>query len=134
MRSSCESEASDSDGELFFDRYITFIELYQVFERNFRTSAVSESTKQSFLTLVNHEEKFFSVDRYLRVLDAESRSDIVQHIKNVKSGSQQPSLDVFSRLYSRVWDKSSELLGSYQNYIINKHKVTSDNKSRKGVI
>ena len=134
VRNECESEGSDSDGELFFDRYLIFLEVYLDFESRHKSEPSSEATRQSFLSIANHEEKFFGVERYLKVIDSEMRSEIVNSIKKVKSGSLQPSPEMFSRLYPKVWDKSSELLGHYQNHIIEKHKVTKEAKPRKAVL
>ena len=134
VRNDCESEGSDSDGELLFDRYLIFLEVFLDFQSRHKADPTSEATRQSFLSIANHGEKFFGVERYLKVMDSEMRSEIVDKIKKVKSGSLQPSPEIFSRLYPKVWDKTSELLGHYQNHIIEKHKVTKETKPRKAVL
>ena len=49
------------------------------------------------------------------------RKEVLERIKNVKNGTDEPGPKVFTLLYPRVVDRLGELLGSYQNMLIRQH-------------
>ena len=123
-RDKCEPEGEDSDGVLLtLDRYLVFLELYVALDSEFRRNPRSENCMNSFLALVNHEEKFFGVERCLKCIDLEMRQDVIKDIKKVKKGDLTPSPEIFYKVYHKVNDKVLELLGAYQNYLISLNTI-----------
>jgi len=70
------------------------------------------------LEIANHQEDFFGRERCLKCLDTAMRKTVLLNVKNVKEGKESPSPAVFAIVYQRVVDRLLQLLGSYQNYLL----------------
>ena len=54
----------------------------------------------------------------MKCVDSGMRKQVLERIKNVKDGKDEPGPKVFTLLYPRVVDRLGEMLGNYQNMII----------------
>ena len=109
----------DSDGRpLSLERLAIFLELYVSLDQEFRSHPDSEHCHNLVVEIETHHEDFFGRERCLDCIDAGMRKATLERIRNVREGKEKPSPAVFAIVYQRVVDKLSELLGSYQNYLI----------------
>ena len=110
-----QSEGEDSDGvPLSLERYAIFIELFVSL-----TNAGDNGGHEAFMEIVNHKEKFLGNERCLKCVDAGVRKFVMSDIKKVKQGTMKASPQIFALVYQKVIDRLIELLGSYQNHLIN---------------
>ena len=110
-----QSEGEDSDGvPLSLERYAVFIELFVALG-----NAGDDGGHEAFMDIVNHNEKFLGNERCLKCVDAGVRKSVMSDIKKVKQGTMKASPQVFAPIYQKVVDRLIELLGTYQNHLIN---------------
>ena len=110
---------TDSDGRpLSIERFAIFLELYVSLDQHFRSQPDSEHCLNLVLEIENHNEDFFGRERCLDCIDTGMRKSTLERIRNVREGKEKPSPAVFAIVYQRVLDRLSELLGSYQNHLI----------------
>ena len=115
----------DSQGRpLSLERLAIFLELYVSLDQQFRSQPDSENCHNLLVEIATHKEDFFGRERCLDCVDAVMRKSTLERIRNVKEGKEKPSPAVFAIVYQRVVDKLSELLGSYQNYLVKQEKST----------
>ena len=115
----------DSDGRpLSLERLATFLELYVSLDQQVRAQPDSEHSLNLLLEIANHKEEFFGRERCLDCIDTGMRKITLERIRNVREGKEKPSPQVFAIVYQRVVDRLSELLGSYQNYLVKQEKST----------
>ena len=114
-----QSEGEDSEGKpLSLERLAIFLELYVGLDQQFRSQPDSEHCLNMVLEIANHQEDFFGRERCLKCLDTAMRKTVLLNVKNVKEGKESPSPAVFAIVYQRVVDRLLQLLGSYQNYLL----------------
>ena len=114
---------TDSDGQpLSLERFAIFLELYVSLDKEFRSQPDSEHCLNLVLEIDTHREEFFGRERCLECLDGVMRKTTLERIRNVKEGKEKPSPAVFAIVYQRVVDRLSELLGSYQNSLMEQEK------------
>ena len=122
-----QSEGEDSEGQsLSLERLAIFLELYVDLDQQFRSQPHSEHCLNMVLEIADHREDFFGRERCLKCIDTAMRKTVLLNVKNVKEGKEFPSPAVFVIVYQRVVDRLQELLGSYQNSLLEKQK--SDKK------
>ena len=111
-----QSEGEDDDGvPITCERYAVFIECYNELDREYKKDKHGENVMKSFMKIANHKEKFLGNYRCLKCIDSAIRKQTTTGIKNVKNGTIAPSPDVYQLVHMKVFDKLSEMLGSYQN-------------------
>ena len=114
---------TDSDGlPKSLERFATFLELYVSLDQQFRSHPDSEHCLNLVLEIENHNEDFFGRERCLDCIDAGMRKSTMERIRNVREGKEKPSPSVFAIVYQRVIDRLSDLLGSYQNHLLQQQK------------
>ncbi|XP_023334957.1 uncharacterized protein LOC111706339 isoform X2 [Eurytemora carolleeae] len=114
-------EGRDSeDRPILADRYAIFVELYADLDAAERNDEPVSSRLNLFKQITQHDEQFFGRERCLKCLDSGKRGEVLKGIKGVNSGGAPPSTQVFIHVYPRVVDRLSELLGNYQNSLIEK--------------
>ena len=114
---------TDSEGRpLSLERFAIFLELYVSLDQQFRSQPDSEHCHNLVVEIATHKEEFFGRERCLECLDAVMRKTTLERIKNVRERKEKPSPAIFAIVYQRVVDRLSELLGSYQNYLIEQKK------------
>ena len=119
-----QSEGEDSDGQsLSLERLAIFLELYVGLDQQFRSQPDSEHCLNMVLEIADHREDFFGRERCLKCIDTAMRKTVLLNVKKVKEGKESPSPAVFVIVYQRVVDRLHELLGSYQNYLLQKQAL-----------
>ena len=117
------SEGEDSEGRpLSLERYALFLELYVELDQQFRSQPPSPHCHNLVVEIADHPQDFLGRERCLKCVDTAMRKSVLLNIKNVREGKESPSPAVFVILYQRVVDRLSELLGNYQNYLLEKKK------------
>ena len=117
------SEGEDSEGRpLSLERYALFLELYVELDQQFRSQPRSPHCHNLVVEIADHPQDFLGRERCLKCVDTAMRKSVLLNIKNVREGKESPSPAVFVILYQRVVDRLSELLGNYQNYLLEKKK------------
>jgi len=112
-------EDEDSDGKpLTMERYAIFLELYAMLDQHYNEGASKETLEKMVDEIAEHEEDFFGRERFLRCLDSATRREILKNVKHVKAGEEKAGPLVFILIYPKIVDKLSELLGSYQNMVL----------------
>jgi len=112
-------EDEDSDGKpLTMERYAIFLELYAMLDQEYNNGTDKERLAKIVDEIAKHEEEFFGRERFLRCLDSATRKEILNNIKQVKAGEEKPGPLVFILIYPKIVDKLGELLGSYQNMVL----------------
>ena len=102
------SEGQSSEGqELSLDRYSKFLECFA----NLDMGEIEERRK-----LVIYMKTFFDREQCLRCVDGGMRKEVLERIKSVDSGQQEPGRWVFNVVYPRVVDMLTQQLGNYQNF------------------
>lgn len=115
----CEGE--DSEGvPIMLDRYAKFLELFALLDRAERLGQDTEDRRKILDYVVHHEEDFFGRERCLKCIDGGMRREVLKRIREVDEGVLEPTTRVLAPIYSRVVDRLSELLGNYQNSLIEK--------------
>ena len=126
-----EAEGEDEEGRpLSLERYAKFSELFTSLETRHSQQPGTQAVREAFLEIVNHEEKFFGKYRCLKCVDSGLRAAIMKEAKDVKVGTKCPSLEILMVINQRVEDRLSELLATYQNYVISKTAETSKKSSK----
>jgi len=116
-------EDEDSDGKpLTMERYAIFLELYAMLDKEYNEGADKERLANIVDEIAEHEEEFFGRERFLRCLDSATRKEILNNVKQVKAGEEKPGPLVFILLYPKIVDKLGELLGSYQNMVLEEER------------
>ena len=116
-----EAEGEDEEGRpLSLERYAKFSELVTSLETRHSQQPGTQAVREAFLEIVNHEEKFFGKYRCLMCVDGGLRAAILKEAKDVKAGLKFPSLEILMVINQKVEDRLSELLATYQNYVISK--------------
>ena len=80
--------------------------------------------------ITEHEEQFLGRERCLRCVDAGGRREVLDNIKSVKAGDVEPGPAVFILLYPNIVDKLGELLGNYQNMVLEVEKGKQKKEKR----
>jgi len=115
------NENNDSDDRpILADRYAVFLELYADLDAAERRNAATPEKLVLFNKIHQHDEMFFGRERCLKCIDAGKRSQVLKDIKSVKNKEKEPGTIILANVYSRVIDKLGELLGNYQNSLIEK--------------
>lgn len=115
------SEGEDSDGvPIMLDRYAKFLELFALLDRAEKMGQSSEDKRDILRFVAHHEEDFFGRERCLKVVDGGMRREVMGRLRRAEQGDLEPSTQVLAPVYSRVVDRLSELLGNYQNSLIEK--------------
>ena len=128
LRLKSEGE-TDSEGEpLSLERFAIFLEIYVSLDQQFRSQPDSEHCLNLVVEIETHREQFLGRERCLDCIDAVMRKTTLERIKNVKEGKEKPSPAVFAIVYQRVVDKLSELLGSYQNHLLQQQQPKQDKR------
>ena len=129
-----EAEGEDEEGRaLGLERYAVFSELLTILETRQSQQPGTQAVREAFLEIVNHEEKFFGKYRCLKCVDGGLRTAIMKEARDVKAGTKSPSLEILLVINQKVEDRLSELLASYQKYVISKSGEVA-RKSSKSVI
>ena len=125
-----EAEGEDEEGRpLTLERLAKFSELVTNLEARHSQQPGTQAVREAFLQIVNHEEKFFGKYRCLSCVDAGLRTAIMKEARDVKAGTKYPSLEILMVINQRVEDKLSELLATYQKYVISKTTETQKKSS-----
>jgi len=95
-----------------------FLEMYARLDMEYRRGAGRDKLVQMVKEIADHREGFLDRERCLKCVDSGMRKKVLERIKNVKNGGDEPGPKVFILLYPRVVDKLGEMLGNYQNMII----------------
>ena len=126
-----EAEGEDEDGRpLTLERYAKFSELVTILETRHSQQPGTQAVREAFLEIVNHEEKFFGKYRCLKCVDGGLRAAIMKEARDVKAGSKVPPLEILFMINQRVEDRLSELLATYQKYVITLSAKTSKKSSK----
>eukprot|EP00092_Neocalanus_flemingeri_P003450 GFUD01003699.1.p1 GENE.GFUD01003699.1~~GFUD01003699.1.p1 ORF type:complete len:240 (+),score=106.74 GFUD01003699.1:41-721(+) len=113
------SEGEDSEGQpLSMVRYATFLEMYARLDMEYRRGEGRERLIQLVKEIAEHEEQFLGRERCLKCVDAGMRKEVLERVKNVKNGSEEAGPRVFILIYPRVVDRLGEMLGNYQNTLL----------------
>ena len=116
-------EDEDSDGKpLTMERYAIFLELYAMLDQEYNEGAGKERLVKVVDEIAKHEEEFFGRERFLRCLDSATRREILNNVKQVKAGEEKPGPLVFILIYPKIVDKLGELLGNYQNMVLEEER------------
>eukprot|EP00091_Calanus_sinicus_P000847 TRINITY_DN10803_c0_g1_i2.p1 TRINITY_DN10803_c0_g1~~TRINITY_DN10803_c0_g1_i2.p1 ORF type:complete len:182 (-),score=58.95 TRINITY_DN10803_c0_g1_i2:143-688(-) len=112
------SEGEDSEGNpLSMVRYATFLELYARLDMEYNSGAYRDRLVEMIDEIAEHEEQFLGRERCLRCLDSGMRREVLENIKMVKAGGEAGPT-VFIVIYPRVVEKLEEMLGNYQNMVM----------------
>ena len=126
-----EAEGEDEEGRpLTLERLAKFSELVTSLEARHSQQPGTQAVREAFLQIVNHEEKFFGKYRCLSCVDAGLRTAIMKEARDVKAETKFPSLEILLVINQRVEDKLSELLATYQKYVISKTTETQKKSSK----
>merc|ERR1711874_686526 len=99
-----------------------FLELYARLDKEHREGRDKTRLMEMVSEISEHEEKFLDRERCLRCVDAGARREVLNNIKSVKAGEVEPGPAVFILLYPKIVDKLGELLGNYQNVVLEEEK------------
>ena len=125
-----EAEGEDEEGRpLSLERYAKFSELVTILETRHSQQPGTQAVREAFLEIVNHEEKFFGKYRCLKCVDGGLRAAVMKEARDVKAGTKFPSLEILMTVNQRVEDRLSELLATYQKYVLNLSAKTSKKSS-----
>ena len=120
------NEGEDSEGNsLLMVRYATFLEMYARLDN-------SGTNRDRLVQLVDqiaeHDEQFLGRERCLRCIDSGMRREVLNNIKMAKAGSEKAGPTVFILIYPRVVEKLEEMLGNYQNMLMEEEKKKKKEK------
>ena len=122
-------EGEDSDGQpLNMVRYAIFLEMYARLDMEYRRGVGRERLVQLVMEMVEHDEQFLGRERYLKCIDGGIRREVLENVKNVKTGNEEAGPRVFILIYPRVVDKLGEMLGNYQNVLLGEEVVKVEDK------
>ena len=125
-------EGEESDGKpLTMERYAIFLEMNTRLDMEYRRGEGRERLVQLVMEIVEHDEQFLGRERCLKCIDGGIRREVLENVKNVKTGNEEAGPRVFILIYPRVVDKLGEMLGNYQNMLMREQvgKVEGENKS-----
>ena len=118
------SEGEDSDGQpLGMERYAIFLELYAKLDMEYNNGAEKAKLVRLIEEMADHEEEFLGRERCLRCVDSAMRREVLNNVKMAKAGSDNAGPIVFMLIYPRVVDKLGEMLGNYQNMLLEEEGV-----------
>eukprot|EP00092_Neocalanus_flemingeri_P048195 GFUD01054922.1.p1 GENE.GFUD01054922.1~~GFUD01054922.1.p1 ORF type:complete len:228 (+),score=105.18 GFUD01054922.1:172-855(+) len=124
------SEGEDSEGQpLIMVRYATFLEMYARLDMEYRRGVSREMLVQLVTDMMEHEEQFLGRERCLKCIDTGMRREVLETVKNVKTGNEEAGPRVFIVIYPRVVDRLEEMLGNYQNMVMGQEVVNVKGKS-----
>ena len=113
------SEGEDSDGQpLSMVRYATFLEIYARLDMEYKRGEGRDRLERLVKQIAEHKEGFLDRERCLKCVDGGMRKEVLERVKNVNNGSQEAGPRVFILIYPRVVDRLGEMLGNYQNSIM----------------
>lgn len=125
------SEGEDSAGKpLTMKRYATFLEMYARLDMEYRQGDVRENLVQLVEQIAENEEQFLGRERCLKCIDMGVRREVLKNIKSVKMGSEEAGPKVFILIYPRVVDKLGEMLGNYQNTVLEEQGKVNQKETR----
>ena len=123
------SEGEDSDGQsLSMERYAIFLELYAKLDMEYNAGADKARLVQLIGEIADHEEEFLGRERCLRCVDSAMRREVLNNVKMAKAGSDNAGPIVFMLIYPRVVDKLGEMLGTYQNMLLDEEGVKKEKR------
>ena len=113
------NEGEDSEGNpLSMMRYATFLDLYARLDMEYNSSTHSDRLVQLVDQIAEHDEQFLGRERCLRCIDSGMRREVLNNIKMAKACSENAGPTVFILIYPRVVEKLEEMLGNYQNMLM----------------
>ena len=122
-------EGEDSDGQpLSMVRYAIFLEMYARLDMEYRRGVGRERLVQLVMEIVEHDEQFLGRERCLKCIDGGIRREVLENVRNVKTGNEEAGPRVFILIYPRVVDKLGEMLGNYQNMLLGEEVVKVEDK------
>lgn len=121
-------EGTDSDGRpMSLARYALFLELYVALDQAERVEARPESElKDMVLSIRDHQEDFFGIERCLRCIDKGMRSQVLTNLKKVSQDEIAAGTWIYQPVYPRVLDKINELTGHYHSEVKLKEKQQAE--------
>ena len=111
------------------ERYAIFLELYIRLDTEYNNKAVKNTMAKLIEEIADHEEEFLGRERCLRCVDSAMRREVLENIKIAKIGGEEVGPTVFKLIYPRVVDKLGEMLGNYQNILLEGEQAKEMNKS-----
>lgn len=118
------SEGEDSDGQpLTMVRYANFLEMFARLDTEHKMGQGKERIVQMVMEIADSKEQFLGRERCLQCIDSGVRREVLNNIKNVRSGNADAGPNVFILIYPRVVDKLGEMLGNYQNRILEEEAI-----------
>ena len=125
------NEGEDSEGNpLSMVRYATFLELYARLDLEYNSGAHTDRLLQMVDEIAEHDEQFLGRERCLRCVDSGMRREVLNNIKMTKAGSEKAGPTVFILIYPRVVEKLEEMLGNYQNMLIEEDQKKKKKEKR----
>ena len=116
-------DGEDSEGQpLTMVRYAVFLEMYARLDMEYRREAGKDKLMQMMKEIANNREGFLDRERCLKCVDSGMRKEVLERIKNVKNGNDEPGPKVFTLMYPKVVDRLGEILGNYHNMIIRQNR------------
>ena len=113
------NEGEDSEGNsLSMVRYATFLEMYARLYMEYNSGTHSDRLVQLVDEIAEYEEQFLGRERCLKCIDSGTRREVLNNIKMAKACSENAGPTVFILLYPRVVEKLEEMLGNYQNMLM----------------
>jgi len=123
------SEGEDSDGHsLSMERYAIFLELYAKLDMEYNAGADKARLVQLIGEIGDHEEEFLGKERCLKCVDSGMRSEVLKNIKMARTGSEKAGPTVFILIYPRVVDRLGDMLGNYQNMLLEEERVKKEKR------
>merc|ERR1711874_21381 len=123
------SEGEDSEGKpLSMERYAIFLELYALLDKEYREGGDKARLVEMVNEIAEHEEEFMGRERCLRCVDSGARREVLANIKSVKAGKAEAGPSVFILIYPKIVDKLGELLGNYQNMLLEQQQGKVKNR------
>lgn len=122
-------EGQDSEGNtLSMVRYATFLDLYSKLDLEYNGGAHSDRLLQMVDEIADHDEQFLGRERCLRCIDSGMRREVLNNIKMAKASSEKAGPTVFILIYPRVVEKLEDMLGNYQNVLLEKDQKKKKEK------
>ena len=125
------NEGEDSEGNpLSMVRYATFLDLYARLDLEYNSGAHRDRLVQLVDEIAEHEEQFLGRERCLRCIDSGMRREVLNNIKMAKASSEKAGPTVFILIYPRVVEKLEEILGNYQNMLMEEDQKKKKKEKR----
>ena len=116
-------EGKDSEGNtLSMVRYARL-------DMEYNSGTHSDRLLQMVDEIAEHDEEFLGRERCLKCIDSGMRREVLNNIKMAKACTLNAGPTVFILLYPRVVEKLEEMLGNYQNMLMDEDQKIRRRKS-----